>query len=168
MLIDMVEVSRYLIVGLICGAIGFGTNLGYQKWRHRRIVLPFITASSRNFTGLVLIMSLLSVFAIAQSSAFNTIQANCNAETRRVLQENSDISSRQAVIDKQARDALTGLVADLIERLTAPPVPGVVEPPDADATVETLQNFRAETDRLERDRETLQGARSAYPLPRCE
>ncbi len=166
-------IIRYVLVGAISYAAG--TIVQYRQYRLRgmSLLVPFVPKSSRNFTIVVITLSLLTTFSVVTGQIAQQHQAECNADFQRALRENARINSEDRDLEKrddalrEQRDAaLTDLVRGL---LTAPPGNGRVR--------DLLERYDTTVAVNDRERADLIAARGAleqqrrdnpYPEPKCD
>lgn len=164
------EWIRLVVVFVVAFGFGFASRLGIARALGREVKLPYIDQSKRSMTLIAVAVLVVSFGGMAQGVYYNQNQENCNAETRRVLADNSDVSSAQRKIDNQREgllDADRNATRNLVKSLT--------QPLNTQQRIRLVEEFDAEQQRisdvdaqLKEDRRALDGARSPYPLPRCD
>ncbi len=165
---------RYVLVG--AASYAAGTVVQYRQYRLRGVSLlvPFVPKSSRNFTIVVITLSLLTTFSVITAQIQQQHQAECNADFQRALRENARINSEDRDLEKrddalrEQRDAaLTDLVRGL---LTA-------EPGGNGRVRDLLERYETTVAVNDRERGDLIAARGAleqqrrdnpYPEPKCD
>lgn len=166
------------VAGLIFvfGAVGgFMVQVGWYEFHGRRVIVPFISRSARNFTIIAMALAVLSFATIVQSFVNSNRAEDCDRQFREALAYNTDLGASTRDLDtreRMARDdgrvAIADLVRDLSLRLTTPP------PPTANDTAVLLARYndRAEDvakrlDRVATERNAVNAQRAPYPEPTC-
>lgn len=166
------------VAGLIFvfGAVGgFMVQVGWYEFHGRRVIVPFISRSARNFTIIAMALAVLSFATIVQSFVNANRAEDCDRQFREALAYNTELNSGTRALDdrqRQAQDdsrrATANLVKDLATRISTPP------PPTRDETVDILNvyNAKAKTvaetlERIDAERDALNAARKPYPEPTC-
>lgn len=164
------EWIRLVVVFVVAFGFGFASRLGIARALGREVKLPYIDQSKRSMTLIAVAVLVVSLGGMAQGVYYNHNQENCNAETRRVLADNSDVTAAQRKIDNQ-REGLLDADLDATRAL----VQSLTKPLNNQQRMELVDGFDAEQQRiadvaeqLKTDRRALDGARSPYPLPRCD
>lgn len=164
------EWIRLVVVFVVAFGFGFASRLGVARALGREVKLPYIDQSKRSMTLIAVAVLVVSFGGMAQGVYYNQNQENCNAETRRVLADNGDVNSAQRTIDNQ-REALL----DADRNATRNLVKSLTQPLNNQQRIRLVEEFDAEQQRisdadtqLKEDRRALDGARSPYPLPRCD
>lgn len=165
---DMVDFLHAAIPYVITGWIGWtvGTITSYRKAKiaGRSFVLPFVTKTSRNFTIVVLTLSMLTVLTVVQSSIEQTRQEQCNEEFRRVIKERADGIAEDKTLNREMFARINTLVEGIDAALTTPDAAGRML---MDQGIEQYRVGIKETEQrweqLEQERQ-----RNPYPEPRCD
>lgn len=161
------ELISYLIVGALGFISGFVWRLGTLKIHGKEVVLPFIGATSRNFTLVAIVLALLSLFTIVQVDRSNTENVRCQVEFQTVLKYNAEITTQERPLNERrdkaqfdSNQALTDFVHLLL-------TPGV----DVRAELKVLDDKRTaaqnEINQVEKERQVLTESRAPYPEPHC-
>lgn len=161
------DLISYLIVGALGFISGFVWRLGTLKIHGKEVVMPFIGATSRNFTLVAIVLALLSLFTIVQVDRSNTENVRCQVEFRSVLKYNADITNQERPLNERrdraqfdSNQALTDFVHLLL-------TPGV----DVRAELKVLDDKRTaaqnEINQIEKERKVLTESRAPYPEPHC-
>lgn len=86
------ELAEWIPV-IVAGAVGYaaGTIIEWRRTRllGREIPVPQVTRSSRNFTIVVMTLSLLTAGTVIQSNLEQAAQNTCNNEFKRVIATNA-------------------------------------------------------------------------------
>lgn len=153
---------------VLAGIVGWAAGT-IQSWHKARVLgvpvlVPFITRTSRNFTIVVLTLSLLTVGTVVQSAIDQAAQDNCNQEFKRVLSERSATNAEDAELNAQDKLALDRALSKIVHELTTPP--------DRDTRVEMAE--AVDTYLVGRDRtnevqkqNAIKRAENPYPDPQC-
>ena len=161
---------NYVIVALVSFLIGFITELGYLYIRGRRILVPFISATSRNFTIAAVALSLVALMTIVNVQQSADKSAECDRQFREALKHNTDLTSEQRDITNRARD----IAADqrvLLDQLFAQ-LPAALGDAQKVQILVSDYNSRAaqlskDFDRLIAYRNSLDKSHKSYPEPAC-
>lgn len=173
----MTEVWETIIRYVLIAAISYaaGTIVQYRQYRLRgmSLLVPFVPKSSRNFTIVVITLSLLTTFSVVTSQIQQQHQAQCNADFQRSLKANAQINTEDRELERRD-DALRERRDDAMDDL----VKGLMSAPNGrgtvldlltryDATVSAIALERAELDNARSDLEQ-QRRNNPYPEPRCD
>lgn len=161
------ELISYLIVGALGFISGFVWRLGTLKIHGKEVVLPFIGATSRNFTLVAIVLALLSLFTIVQVDRSNTENVRCQVEFQTVLKYNADITTQERPLNERrdkaealADQALSEFVHIILQ-------PGV----DVREQLKILDQKRSQSQQdialAEKERRVLTESRAPYPEPQC-
>lgn len=154
---------------------GFIVQVGWYEVHGRRVILPFVSRSSRNFTVIAMALAVLSFATIVQSAISSNRAETCDREFRTALAYNTELNigtrsldERGRAAQERSRTATATLVRDLATRIATPP------PPSRDETVAILNTYNQtavqvanELDRLAEERAAIDAARKPYPEPTC-
>lgn len=175
----MTEVWETIIRYVLIAAISYaaGTIVQYRQYRVRgmSLLVPFVPKSSRNFTIVVVTLSLLTTFSVITAQIQQQHQAECNADFQRALRENARINSEDRDLEKRddaLREQRDAALTDLVEGLlTVPPGAGGGQVRDL------LERYETTIVVNDRERGDLIAARGAleqqrrdnpYPEPKCD
>jgi hypothetical protein len=159
----------YLVVGVAGFTTGALTQLGYLKAKGRKVIIPFIEHSSRNFTVLAIALAFMSLFTIASVESASREYRDCQAQFQEALKYNTDLSQEQRAlaiqqdsIEKSTRAAVVNFVVtvgssdDAEERRQA-----------FEDFVDTSTRLNDQLDRVESEVAKLETNRAPYPEPNC-
>lgn len=163
---------RYVLVG--AAAYAAGTIVQYRQFRLRGVSLlvPFVPKSSRNFTIVVLTLSLLTAFSVITSQVQQQHQSQCNADFQQVIRDNARINDEDRELER-ADDALRGRRDDALDSL----VLGLMSAPGNGSAIRLLTEYDRKVQQLETERRDLDIRRdelrqkrrdNPYPTPRCD
>lgn len=165
MMTDMVDSLPRLLTILVSGIVGYaaGTIVSYRRARllGHSWVLPVVERSTRNFTIVVLTLSLLTVTTVVQSAVDQAEQERCNTEFRRVLAERAATTAEDTAVNVRDKAALDDAVQQLIDNAASG---------GREASLSTLQGYldqREESREIQRANEERR-AQNPYPEPRCD
>lgn len=165
----------YGIAGLVGFLTGVTVQFGYLKAHGKRIVLPFISNSSRTITMAAIGLALLSLFTIVQVERSDAERTSCQTQFQEALAYNTmlnkqdrDLATRERAASAESRDAIGDLILDIT---------GVYGRTPPATQEETLQIFGVYNQRqaavteefaqVDRDREEINTKRAPYPEPAC-
>ena len=161
---------NYLGVGVIGFLVGQIVTFGYMRARGRRIVLPFIENTSRNFTIGVIVMGLICTSGVWSSMQKSEDTARCNREFRDAIKYNSDVTSEQRDMNDRAaaisRERRTVMDQMFIQIGGSIGDPAKVQDVIADYNTRVARLSR-DYDKLIADRNALNRTRTGYPAPSC-
>jgi hypothetical protein len=146
---------------------GFLWRLGVMKIRGKEVVLPFIQASSRNFTLMGIALALLSLFTIVQVERSSAEFEKCQLEFQQVLSYNAGITVQERPLDKRRDDAQFASNQALTDFVHVLLVPGVNVREQLQILDERRTAAQSEIDKVEQERKALTEARAPYPEPHC-
>lgn len=160
----------HAIVGVIGAFLGAVVRIGYFRLLGRKVYVPFIERSAFAFTGLVVLMSALSLITIVQQQHNTNESEDCNRQFRAALAYNAQITDEQRGLTTRAQDisvvrrmALDGAIAKLGEDLT--------DPASVKAVIDNYNVRAAELadqyDALTKERRDADDKRKPYPAPAC-
>lgn len=153
---------------VLAGIVGWAAGT-IQSWHKARVLgvpvlVPFITRTSRNFTIVVLTLSLLTVGTVVQSSIDQAAQDRCNQEFKRVLSERSEITTEDSALNAEDKNALDRALSKIVEELTTPPdLDTRAEMADA---VDRYLDGRQRTNEIQKQN-AIKRAENPYPDPQC-
>lgn len=165
---------RYVLVG--AASYAAGTIVQYRQYRVRgmSLLVPFVPKSSRNFTIVVVTLSLLTTFSVVTSQIAQQHQAECNADFQRALRENARINSEDRDLEKRddaLREQRDAALTDLVEGLLT------VRPGGGEQVRDLLERYETTVAVNDSERAQLIAARGAleqqrrdnpYPEPHCD
>lgn len=161
---------NYLLVSAISFLLGFIIDLGYLHWRGHKIVMPFISASSRNFTIAAIVFSLIALMTVVNVSNSQEESAECNRQFREALKYNTEVTAEQRDLNNRAADISADrrvlLDKTFVDIGTAIGDPVKVRQVIGDYNVRAAGLAR-EYDRLIAQRQALDRNRKPYPEPEC-
>lgn len=161
---------NYLIVGSICFLLGFIANIGVLRWRGHKIVVPFISATSRNFTIAAIVLSLVALLTVINMANSSEQSARCNREFREALRYNTEVTSEQRDLNNRA-DAISAERRTILDQTFVDIGASLGDPKKVQKVIADY-NLRAATlareyDRLIAERAALDRNRKPYPEPEC-
>lgn len=165
----MPEVFDSNVVSLVlAGVVGWAVGT-VQSWHKARVLgvpvlVPFITRSSRNFTIVVLTLSLLTVGTVVQSSIDQSAQDRCNQEFKRVLAERSEITTEDNRLNAEDKNALDRALSKIVEELTT--TSGQDTRVEMAEAVDTYLVGRDRTNEIQKQN-AVKRAENPYPDPQC-
>ena len=161
---------NYVLTAALSFLLGFITELGYLWIRGRRIILPFIPSTSRNFTLAAIALSIVVLFTVIQVSASDQEAEKCDREFREALTYNTSVTAEQRRITDRAAD-ISSDRRKLLDQ-TFVDLGAVVGDFPAVRKVVSDYNTRAralsdEYERLQAEKSRLDKERKPYPDPEC-
>ena len=161
---------NYILTAALSFLLGFITELGYLRFRGRRIILPFIPSTSRNFTLAAIALSTVVLFTVIQVSASDQKAAECDREFREALTYNTSLTAEQRRISDRAAD-ISSERRKLLDQ-TFVQIGAVVG--DFPAVRKVVSDYNTEAraladeyDRLQAEKTRLDADRKPYPDPEC-
>lgn len=166
----MTSIWTYILVSVVSFLLGFIVELGVLRIRGRRIILPFISSTSRNFTIAAIALSVITLGTVINAAVTQDHIDQCNREVREALTYNVNISDQQ----RQLNDRASGISADRRKLLdkTFISIGEALGNPDRVRAIVTEYNTEAralstEYEHLQEERAKLDQDRKPYPDPRC-
>lgn len=163
---------NYLIVAVISFTLGFIVELGYLYVRGRRILVPFISATSRNFTIAAVVLSLVALMTVINVSNASEKTAECNRQFREAIKYNTELTSEQHDINARATEISADRRILLDQTFTA--LTAALDQPGRGDIQRVISNYNEkaatyakEYDRLIAYRNSLDTKRKPYPEPTC-
>lgn len=160
----------YVLTSALSFLLGFIIELGYLRIKGRRIILPFIPSTSRNFTLAAIALSVVVPFTVIQVSVSSTKSTQCDREFRQALAYNTSLTAEQRSINDRA----TAISADRRKLLdqTFIDLGAAIGNPDRVREIVTGYNAQAralseEYERLQAEKTRLDQDRKPYPDPEC-
>lgn len=163
---------NYAIVAMVAFLLGYITEIGVLMIRGRRILVPFISASSRNFTLAAVALSLVALLTIVNIQTTNDEAAACDRQFREALRYNTDLTAEQRDLNARA----TQISADrrvLLDKLFAN-LPTAIESSGRTSVYQLVSNYNVQAAQLAREydrliayRNSLDKTRKPYPEPTC-
>lgn len=92
----------YVLVAAVGMVFGFVLELGYAHIRGRRIIVPFIPSSSRNFTIGGIAFGIVALVTVIQVNVSDAREAQCNREQRAALAYNTGVTAEQRALNDKA------------------------------------------------------------------
>ena len=161
---------NYVLTAALSFLLGFIVELGYLRFRGRRITLPFIPSTSRNFTLAAIALSIVVLFTVIQVSASDQKAAECDREFREALTYNTSLTAEQRRISDRAAD-ISSERRKLLDQ-TFVQIGAVVG--DFPAVRKVVSDYNTEAraladeyDRLQAEKTRLDADRKPYPDPEC-
>ena len=168
------EILSYGIAGLVGFMTGVTVQFGYLKAHGKRIVLPFISSSSRTITLAAIGLALLSLFTIVQVERSDQERTACQVQFQTALAYNTDLNKQDTALrdrERAAQAEYDDATGDLIFEVAA--LIGD-EPRDVTTNTAPFTKFNerreavtAELDQIQADRMKAQQDRKPYPEPNC-
>lgn len=165
---------NYIIVGSAGFLVGLMVEFGYLRIMGHRIILPFITGSSRNFTIAAVLLAMISLTTIYNVERTATATAECNEQFRAALKYNTDIAAETREISDRVRDLQVQRRRALDEAFAH--IGESVRRPDRDrsGTAEAVERYNIAArilseryDKLVAYQAELNRNRKSYPEPSC-
>jgi hypothetical protein len=174
--------SIYVVIFVVGFLAGWMTTLGVARHRGHKIVLPFITDSSRNFTIMATVLALLSLYSIVQIERSNSrdearavATQECFTKFAGALSYNADgvgVELRKLENERiSLNDRFRVQTGDLVQGIASALAQGQPTPGQLDAV---LGPFNVETDRIDSrlsqiadETARLNAQRAPYPSPVC-
>lgn len=163
---------NYLLVSAISFLFGFVIEVGWLHWRGHRVLVPFISSSSRNITIAAIAVAMMSLLTIVNVQHQADRTAECDKQFREALKWNTDIAADQRRLDDEARektadrrkllDDTFSNMSQAITRGDSAAVRQVIA--DYNAKVQILTN---ESDKIASERAAVDRTRKPYPEPTC-
>jgi propanediol dehydratase small subunit len=139
---------------IVAGFLGYvvGTVIEYRSTtlRGRKIIVPQVTRSSRNFTLVVLGLSVLTAGTVIQTNVKQAYQDGCNSEFKRVIATNAGAGAEVANVQDDLWLDIRGLFG---------PEGRTVSP---EQIAQAIDNYLQERAQAKMVRESNQ-----YPDPQC-
>ena len=161
---------NYVLTAALSFLLGFITELGYLRFRGRRIILPFIPSTSRNFTLAAIALSIVVLFTVIQVSVSDEKSERCDREFREALTYNASLTAEQRRISDRAAD-ISSERRKLLDQ-TFVQIGAVVG--DFPAVWKVVSDYNTEAraladeyDRLQAEKTRLDADRKPYPDPEC-
>lgn len=161
---------NYVLTAALSFLLGFITELGYLRFRGRRIILPFIPSTSRNFTLAAIALSIVVLFTVIQASVSDEKSERCDREFREALTYNTSLTAEQRRISDRAAD-ISSERRKLLDQ-TFVQIGAVVG--DFPAVRKVVSDYNTEAraladeyDRLQAEKTRLDADRKPYPDPEC-
>lgn len=161
---------NYVLTAALSFLLGFITELGYLRFRGRRIILPFIPSTSRNFTLAAIALLIVVLFTVIQVSASDEKSERCDREFREALTYNTSLTAEQRRISDRAAD-ISSERRKLLDQ-TFVQIGAVVG--DFPAVRKVVSDYNTEAralsdeyDRLQAEKTRLDADRKPYPDPEC-
>lgn len=165
-------IIRYVLVGAASYAAGTIVQYRQFRLRHVSLLVPFVPKSSRNFTIVVITLSLLTTFSVITSQVQQQHQSQCNADFQQTIRENARINDEDRELER-ADDDLRGRRDDALDSL----VVGLRVAAETGSAVQLLTEYENKVEQLEAERSNLDARRdelrqqrrdNPYPAPRCD
>ncbi|QOC55722.1 membrane protein [Gordonia phage Archimedes] len=160
---------NYLIVALVSFSIGFITELGYLYIRGRRILVPFISATSRNFTIAAVALSLVALMTIVNVQQSADKSEECDRQFREALKYNTDLTAQQRTLDEhedaldaQARRNINRVIREVSESTSRPDSLRALVGYNTQAAILDREYAKVDAERVR-----LNNSRKTYPEPTC-
>jgi hypothetical protein len=172
----MMEVLSQVMGFLIGVVVGMLIKFGYLHIRGRRILIPFVSHSSRNFTIVGVVLVTLSLLTIVNVELNARESAECDRQFRAALTYNVGVTREQDEITERARGISAerrALLDDTFIRIgrslsADDPVQRTAGVNDAvDHYVREAKTLSQDYDELLKYRDGLNSKRKAYPEPLC-
>ena len=160
---------NYVIVGAGGFLTGLMVELGYLKVKGRRILLPFISPTARNFTIAAILLAVISLTTVYNVDRTGREAAECDRQFREALRYNTNLTAQQRQLDEH-EDALDGKTRENLNRALRE-VAAAAGREEAFAAIARYNDVAAGIDaefvRLYQEREQINADRKPYPEPTC-
>ncbi|QDF17973.1 hypothetical protein SEA_CLARK_24 [Gordonia phage Clark] len=161
---------NYVIVGAGGFLTGLMVELGYLKVKGRRILLPFISPTARNFTIAAILLAVISLTTVYNVDQTGREAAECDRQFREALRYNTNLTAQQRQLDEH-EDALDGKTRENLNRALRNVAAAAGHREDVLAAItnynEVAAAIDAEFDQLYVEREQINAERKPYPEPTC-
>ncbi|MDJ0010086.1 hypothetical protein [Gordonia alkanivorans] len=161
---------NYAIVGIGGFLVGLMVEIGYLKVRGRRILLPFISPTARNFTIAAILLAVISMTTVYNVDRTGREAAECDRQFREALRYNTNLTAQQRQLDEH-EDTLDGKTRENLNRALRNVASAAGSRVDVLAAITNYNKEAAVIDaefvRLYEEREQINADRKPYPEPSC-
>lgn len=88
----------YILTGAIGVVVGHIIEIGWLKVRGHRILVPYVSARSRNVTVAAILFAVISLVTVVQVDRSSQRSAECNRQFRDALAHNAGVSDEQRAL----------------------------------------------------------------------
>lgn len=168
------EILSYGIAGLVGFLTGVTVQFGYLKAHGKRIVLPFISNSSRTITLAAIGLALLSLFTIVQVERSDQERTSCQVQFQTALAYNTDLNKQETALRDRERaaqaeydDATGDLIFEVAELIRDEPRDVMTNQAPFTKFIDRRNAVTLEKDAIDQERQANQQDRKPYPTPTC-
>ena len=147
---DLAHWIPVIVAGFLGYAAGTIIEYRYIPFRGRKIVVPQVTRSSRNFTIVVLALSVLTAGTVIQTGVKQAYQDRCNSEFKRVIATNASAGAEALNVQDDLWLDIRGLFG---------PEGRTVSPQQIATAIDNYLQERAQAKMVRADNQ--------YPDPQC-
>lgn len=159
--------AEYIVVCIISYLAGAMTKLGYYQWKGRKVLLPFVSATSRNYTIAAVVFGLLATYTFVTVSVDQARNDECNRQFREALAYNTMVNSQDRDLTNRLDDIASRKEADLDRVIGAVAADPFNSPTALREYNDRIDDYNLERAKIGEERRQIADTRLPYPEPTC-